>query len=216
VLPVKNPWENVSLQVYELHMQLETVQQLQTLNAIMKEQLSQYPICSLAVLGVAGGNGLEYVDPERIVKVVGVDINAEYLQACKSRFPDLCDILTLKKADLSYPDCGPIPAVDLVIANLFIEYIGVDCFARQVKRCLPRYVSCVIQKNPSVEFVSVSPYADSFCEISQLHRDIEHDELITAMADIGYALLLLREYRLPNQKKFIRLDFQSERRLTGK
>ena len=36
---MKNPWEAISLEVYEQHMQLDSVRQLQTLNALMKQQL---------------------------------------------------------------------------------------------------------------------------------------------------------------------------------
>ena len=35
---MKNPWEEISLDDYENHMSLDSVRQLQTLNALMKEQ----------------------------------------------------------------------------------------------------------------------------------------------------------------------------------
>ena len=38
-----NPWETVRLDVYEKHMRLESVRQLQALNEMMKIQFSAYP-----------------------------------------------------------------------------------------------------------------------------------------------------------------------------
>ena len=55
-----NPWEEISLEDYENHMSLDSVNQLQTMNAIMKEQFSAYAADTAMILGVAGGNGLEH------------------------------------------------------------------------------------------------------------------------------------------------------------
>lgn len=41
---MENPWKEISLSDYEQHMCLDSVQQLQVLNAIMKKQLTAYPI----------------------------------------------------------------------------------------------------------------------------------------------------------------------------
>ena len=50
-----NPWEEISLDDYEKHMSLDSVRQLQAIDAIMKEQFAAYPVETAAVLGVAGG-----------------------------------------------------------------------------------------------------------------------------------------------------------------
>lgn len=76
---MKNPWEKISLSDYESHMRLASVLQLQGLNEMMKGQLSAYPVSRVMILGVAGGNGLEYVQREKFEKVYGVDVNAAYL-----------------------------------------------------------------------------------------------------------------------------------------
>ncbi len=62
---MKNPWEEINLEDYENHMQLDSVRQLQTMNSIMRSQFEAYPVCSAMVLGVAGGNGLEHVRKEK-------------------------------------------------------------------------------------------------------------------------------------------------------
>ena len=62
---MSNPWEEISLDDYEKHMSLESVRQLQALDAIMNEQFAAYPVETAAVLGVAGGNGIEHIDTNK-------------------------------------------------------------------------------------------------------------------------------------------------------
>ena len=74
---MNNPWKDINLSDYENHMALDSVQQLQAMNQMMKGQLNQYDIKSAMILGIAGGNGLEHVDTEKLNKVYGADINQE-------------------------------------------------------------------------------------------------------------------------------------------
>lgn len=46
-------------------MAMDSVQQLQAMNQMMKGQLNQYDVQSAMILGIAGGNGLEHVDTEK-------------------------------------------------------------------------------------------------------------------------------------------------------
>lgn len=203
---MSNPWEKVSLEDYENHMKLASVQQLQTLNEIMKSQIYKYNISTIAILGIAGGNGLDLIDNSRIKMVYGIDINKIYLDACRKKYENLKDCLVLKRLDLSNLS-NDLPKVDLIIANLFIEYIGIDTFIKQLSKTFPQFVSCVIQKNSNNDFVSDSPYLKVFDEVSLLHKDVEKASLVKAMSTIGYRLIFSEEHLLPNMKKFIRLDF---------
>ncbi|KAA9001178.1 class I SAM-dependent methyltransferase [Affinibrenneria salicis] len=206
---MSNPWQQVSLSDYESHMQLPDVGQLQALNTIMRHQFNDFPVKTLCVLGVAGGNGLEHIDRESIEKVYGVDINEDYLNNCRQRHGYLGDTLSLLKLDLTQAEVQ-IPAVDLIVANLLIEYIGLDVFCAKVRDHSAKFVSCVIQKNNGDSFVSTSPYQDSFGEISQLHHDINDEKLIAAMQDIGFSLVASETTVLPNLKQFATLDFQRQ------
>lgn len=76
---MSNPWEEIKLDDYENHMSLESVYQLQILSEMMREQFLVYDVESIMVLGIAGGNGLEHIDIERIKKVYGVDVNQSFL-----------------------------------------------------------------------------------------------------------------------------------------
>ena len=46
-----NPWEEILLDDYENHMQLDTVMQLQAMNKMMKGQLGAYSVSSVMILG---------------------------------------------------------------------------------------------------------------------------------------------------------------------
>ena len=58
---MSNPWEEINLSDYENHMKLDSVKQLQSMNETMKQQLSDYDVHTVMILGIAGGNGLEHI-----------------------------------------------------------------------------------------------------------------------------------------------------------
>ena len=113
---MSNPWEEISLNDYEEHMRLDSVKQLQALDSFMEEQLSTYPVDTAMILGVAGGNGLEHIRPEKYKTVYGVDINKEYLIAASERYKNISNILKLLQLDLT-TDTNKLPRVQLIIAE---------------------------------------------------------------------------------------------------
>lgn len=201
-----HPWEKISLSDYEAHMSIDEVFQLQKLSEILRAQLSDYSVTTAAILGIAGGNGLEHVDTARLKTVYGVDVSAEYLAACRERYAQLGDRLQLVRCDLSLPE-SCLPRAELIIANLFIEYIGLNRFISHIATARPRYVSCVIQQNLGEQFVSQSPYTHVFDEIGALHSDIDEQSLVAAMEENGYDCILQKIVPLPNAKQFVRIDF---------
>ena len=205
-----NPWEEIRLDDYENHMSLDSVKQLQTMNSMMKDQFEAYPVSSAMVLGVAGGNGLEHVDPGKYKTLYGVDINEDYLRAVESRYADLSGVLKCLKTDL-INESDKLPHADLIIANLLIEYIGYDVFKKAVKTVDPTYVSCVIQINTdSRQWVSDSPYLHAFDRLDEVHHQMEENELVTAMSEIGYSKILCQKEDLPNGKALVRMDFRKD------
>lgn len=204
-----NPWQNISLSDYENHMALDSVRQLQAMNRMMKGQLNQYDIRSAMILGIAGGNGLEHVDPAKLDKVYGVDINQEYLKITEQRYANLSDTLECLCVDLT-SEAEKLPQVDMLIANLLIEYIGYECFKKVVAVTNPSYVSCIIQINVDDGFVSDSPYLHAFDGLEQVHHQMAEQELQSSMDEIGYQFIQQLECQLPNGKKLVQLDFCKE------
>lgn len=204
---MKNPWEEIKLSDYENHMSLSTVMQLQSMNKIMESQFYSYPAKTVMIMGVAGGNGLEHIDPQKFDRVYGIDVNKEYLLECEKRYPQLNSVMEYLCVDLT-DENAVLPDVDLVIANLLIEYIGYNCFKRSIDKIKPQYVSCVIQINTDDGFVSDSPYLHVFDILDSVHNQMEEEALINALNDIDYYKISSEEQILPNGKKLLRLDFE--------
>lgn len=204
----ENPWNQVSLETYEAHM--SQVAQLQALNHIMKSQFAACPEGSrAAVLGVAGGNGLEHAG--KMGLVYGVDLNEEYLKACSQRYRPVLGLrLQLLRLDLNAPN-AELPEVDLLLANLLVEYIGVEAFCEKAVQAKPQIISCVIQlPDYNSGFVSESPYQEAFQAIGKLHQDVDELMLTAALAKFGYRVKLRDITQLPNGKELLRLDYEKE------
>lgn len=119
---MSNPWLSIPLQDYEGHMDSAGVGQLTVLAELFKSILDRYRPESIAVLGVAGGNGLEQIDSAVTKRTVGVDINRRYLDEVGRRFDTLIG-LELHCCDLAESDVRAVP-VALVHAALLFEHVG--------------------------------------------------------------------------------------------
>ena len=72
-------------------------------------------------------------------------------------------------------------------------------------------MSCVIQGSDNGQsFVSESPYQAAFQSIGKLHQDVDEAELTKLMAQCGYNLVYREISDMPNGKRLIRLDYESE------
>lgn len=204
---LKNPWNKISLSDYEAHMSFASVMQLQSVNAIMKVQFEAYPVSTVMILGVAGGNGIEHINNKKYQKVYGVDINANYLNEAYKRHGDCNGIISYLHKDLS-TDFGELPHAELLIANLILEYVGYAAFRNVITQVRPIYTSCVIQTNvKSDKWVSYSPYAAVFNALTQIYHEIDEKDLTMNMQEIKYQLKQKVEYPLPNGKKLLKLDY---------
>ncbi len=117
-----NPWLAVPLADYEGHMASPAVQQSDALASLFAEALSVRRPASVAILGIAGGNGLERIDSALTHRIVGLDINPAYLAAVRRRFSKLPG-LELHAVDLADRTL-PLAPVHLVHAALFFEHAG--------------------------------------------------------------------------------------------
>ncbi len=205
---MENPWKEVALGDYESHMALEGVYQLQTLDRIMHSQFESYPVLSVAILGIAGGNGLGNLESIPSIKnIYGIDINPDYLKASQDRAILLGNRYHTINVDVN-DDISSLPSAELVIANLFIEYVGYTNFAKAINNMAPKYVSCVIQIDPEDSYVSDSPYSDKLSVLDSVHRAINEETLTSELSEIGYMKTLQHPSHLPNKKVLLRLDYQ--------
>ncbi len=187
-----------------------SVRQLERLHDITAEQLAAYPCATVGVLGVAAGNGLDLIDAQSTHAVYGYDINRAYLDACAARYrPALGDRLHLIETDIDRS--LRIARVDLLIANLIIEYVGVAEFVAFAAANSPSIavLSCVVQRSGSGGFVSSTSYAPAFAAIASVSADIDPEVLDSALYDSGFEALARCQYPLPNGKILVRQDYRA-------
>ena len=207
---MNHPWTRISLTDYENHMKQANIRQQQTLANIMRNRLENPRNSVVIILGIAGGNGLEFAQQAHIKKILGIDVNESYLQTCRMRFAHLGERLELSCADLTDPQLT-LPACELLTADLLIEYIGIGCFVSLIRRSRPLRISCTLQSDgPKKSFVSVSQYADKFDGLSEIHETISPNDLSEALAKLDYQLTKKTVLDLPNGKAFICLDFSAQ------
>lgn len=195
-----NPWLEIVLDDYEGHMR--AVDQLGPLSELFADALAVCQPTSIAVLGVAGGNGLDAINPSTTKRVVGIDINPAYLEATRRRFASVLN-LELHCLDLTNQQVE-IEPVALVHAGLILEHAGTG-------RCLDNAlamvgahgsVSVVLQRPSDIERdVGVSP----FPSIAKLAADfslVSPDALTAQLASRDFALMHQATRSLPAGKAF--------------
>ena len=160
-----NPWLEIPLDDYEGHMRAPGVEQLGVLSDLFASALATCEPKSIAVLGIAGGNGLDAVNPSVTARVVGIDINPAYLDATRRRFETILN-LELHCVDLADGKIE-IEPVDFVHAGLIFEHAGTERCLDNALAMLGRAGSLsVILQLPSTVAHDVGP--SPFPAISKL------------------------------------------------
>ena len=154
-----NPWLSVPLAEYEEHMGSSEVAQLGALSDLLAEVLARCRPPSLALLGIAGGNGLNRIEAGVTRRVVGVDVNPQYLAAVRERFCDLPG-LELHCADLAEQTMAIAP-VQLVYAALLFEHAGTG-------RCLDNALSLVAPDGDFAVVLQLPPRGGGPAVVSRL------------------------------------------------
>jgi trans-aconitate methyltransferase len=208
---MKNPWLDIPLDDYESHMALPQVGQSQLLSRVLREAIESYKPSSVALLGCAGGNGLEQVASTSVERVVGIDINQQYLERAAARYKDQVARLEFFAGDLGV-DRFVFAPVDLVFAGLIFEYVDTAKLLDQALSMLAaggRLIS-VVQLPSPIEDVTPSPYT-SLKRLSSTLRvvspkqlmvlareagfDTETERLVTASGGKGFHVSVLRAER---------------------
>lgn len=201
-----NPWLQIDADDYEKHMSHCSVSQLQKLSSITKQQLNDYNPGRVLILGVATGNGLEHINNNLTEVVYGIEINNNYIDICRDRYSSKIKSLNLINLDLNH-DLFTKSKVDLIIANLILEYVPLNRIMKQLKAVEKdnTVISIVIQKNNDSSFVSQTGVA-SLEILNDLHRDINQDNLKNYFLEKNYKVIKEATYKLPNGKELLRID----------
>ncbi len=206
-------WNQIPLEDYEKHMAHDQVGQLQLLSGLTKKYVGLLNPKKPLFLGIAGGNGLEHIDPVTVEKVVGVDINADYLLATERRFGKHLQNLELHHLDITTENRQSIVMADWAWAALVLEYTGIEKSLDFIDRNLQAGGDAIItiQENNGVQ--SVSPTGvDSVKAAGSLFQLIAEEKLLPSARDKQFALVSKEENFLPNGKSFRTYHFRKESR----
>jgi hypothetical protein len=196
-----NPWLNIPLCDYEEHMRSPNVAQLEVLADLFETSLTICRPESVAILGIAGGNGLERVDRRSIRRILGVDIHPGYLESVREHYPELP--LKLVCMDLQRETLDE-PPVQLVHAALVFEHAGTDqCLRNAVSLVRDDGFLSVVLQLPSNADTPVSQ--TSVLSMQQLighFRFVDPGNLIAAVGGFGFSLFYELRHELPAGKSF--------------
>ena len=181
-LPDPNPWLRIPLSDYEGHMSLPEVAQAQMLAGLLKGIVTRFQPRSLAILGAAGGNGLEHVDSAIVRRVVALDFNPDYLAVCTSRYAASFAEFQPVLHDLSQGPPAMVP-VECIFAGLVLEYLHLDAFCSYLPSLLGDggiFATLLQLPSDGRPEVSVSPFpsltqlqtAFSFVSPTHLHHSL--------------------------------------------
>lgn len=211
---MENVWNKIPLEDYELHMQHKSVGQLHLLNNLTKKYLEKLCPETILFLGIAGGNGLEYIDNRVTNQVFGIDINQNYLNETKKRFKDKIPNLNLINIDISSSKNEKITNANLIWAALIFEYVEIDtCFEFINSNILENgHLIITIQENNGVSSVSQTGI-ETIKSAGQIFKLISESDLVSSAKKFGFCKIDFEENILPNKKSLKTYTFIKKQKL---
>jgi SAM-dependent methyltransferase len=165
---------------------------------------------SVAVIGCAGGNGFDRLASTSVERVVGVDINAGYIELTAARYAHQIRGLELHVGDIQQ-ERQLFQPVDLIYAALIFEYVDVAQAMRNLARhCVPggRLATLVQLPHESKSAVTSSPYS-SLQRLAPAMKLVPPDDLATQAEAAGFVLEHSSTIASPGGKRFATQTFQS-------
>jgi len=200
---MENPWRGIPLTDYESHMELPQVAQAKLLAEELGAVLTRYAPDSIAVLGCAGGNGFDRIAAAATPRVVGVDINASYIEAARVRFAARVPVLELYVADLARDRLDFAP-VDLIYCALLLEYVDPQTLLPKMRAALRpggRLVTLIQLRSNDSTAVTPSPFV-SLGVLASMMRLVAPDELESLARVSGFEPVVSRTHAADGGKCF--------------
>jgi SAM-dependent methyltransferase len=200
---MRTPWQEIPLEDYEAHMSLPSVAQAGMLADQLAHLIERHAPASVAIIGCAGGNGLERLDATCVKRVVAIDINPEYVAAAELRHAGRLGRLDCRCADVQSETLTFDP-VELIYAALVFEYVDVAATFATLKRNLrPGGALAVILqlRHSGQHVVSASPYR-SLEKLTPVLKLVEPDELCSYARAAGFGVESSNRIDLPSGKQF--------------
>ena len=170
---------------------------------VFEDQLAIHKPRSLAVLGCAGGNGFDRIIAKVTRRVVGVDLNRQYLNEVRDRFAAKFENMELVEGDVQTSAVAFEP-VDLVYAALILEYVKVDVTLRRMRDFLNQggvLVTVVQLPSAILPAVTPSPYP-SLEALAFLMQFVAPNNLSTVAERNGLRQISSATKQTPSGKQF--------------
>jgi trans-aconitate methyltransferase len=206
---MQTPWEQIPLEDYEGHMAHPSIDQAKMLADQLVKLIAQHNPTSVAIIGCAGGNGLQHLEATCIKRVVAIDINPKYIAAAKSRLASRLKCLDLRCADVQSEQLQ-FESVELTYAALIFEYVDTASTLATLKRNLRAggTLAVILQLPHSHQpSVSPSPYR-SLDKLASALRLVEPDTLITQAIAAGFKFVGSETIDLSSGKQFLLQTFR--------
>jgi ubiquinone/menaquinone biosynthesis C-methylase UbiE len=207
---MSNPWLDIALDDYEGHMSLPTVGQAQMLAEQLYRAMVRWTPMSIAVIGCAGGNGLERIAAGTVERVVAVDVNPQYVERTRVRHAQRLRGLELVCADVQ-SESLIYDSVDLTYAALLFEYVDLPSTLKTLRRnSRPGAVLTTVLQLPhsTIHAVSPSPYK-SLGSLASAMTLVAPATLAHAAADVGFASADSTTIELSSGKMFCVQNFRA-------
>ena len=191
-------------------MALPSVGQAQLLASALQRTVAQLQPCSLAVLGVAGGNGLEALDRSLVRRVVALDVNPDYLALCSRRYGASFTEFEPVLHDLSQGPPGITP-VECVFAGLVLEYVCVELFCGYLRSLLTAggsFAALLQLPSPKLPEVSPSPFT-SLTRLESVFSFVHPASLHDRLSAHGFSRIVSDRYNLASGKSFYYASYQA-------
>ena len=184
---MSNPWLEIPLADYEAHMALPSIGQSQLIADQLDGLVRTFCPHSIGIIGCAGGNGLDRLAGTSVNRVVGVDLNPEYIEQTRRRYEGRFADLELYIADIQTA-LSLFEPVDLLYVALVLEYVDLDRTMSVLWRhCKNNGVLAVISQLPheTITEVSPSPYT-TLCRLAPVMRLVSRKELQLRAGHTGF------------------------------
>jgi hypothetical protein len=198
-----SPWLDIPLADYEAHMAHPSVGQSPVLGDLLESMVGTYTPASIAILGCAGGNGLDRAGVQRIPRVVGIDINPEYLAEANRRYAPVVPGLALHCADVESDDLHFAP-VELIFAALLFEHVDIASTMQNVQRhCLAGGRLVAVLQLPQTGHLPVTPTPyPSLQRLAPSMKLVAPSDLAMHAAAAGFSPEAHITHGLPTGKSF--------------
>lgn len=206
-----NPWLEIKLNDYESHMALSSIAQAQYLSLVIAQAVQTYSTKSVAILGCAGGNGLEVISNSKVERIVCVDINPAYIGAAKERFASKFRQSEFLCADILSSSFSFKP-VDLIFSGLIFEYIDYNIALANICKVINPFGNLVVVlqlPSESISEISPSQYT-SLNKLSEIFKFVSPNDFQEAAKLHQFEVIESKLTTLESGKSFQEMVFRKE------